>query len=159
MKAMPQNFYEEEEAEAILRIASKRVALGNVSRDELLASAAELGIPAEAVLEAESAYRNQRVEVGLRREYDQYAKREFLSSIGSWFFVNCGLVALNVFTDHQVSWALWPVCVWGFFVLMDIPETFLRGSTEYEKHYQKWLRRRAKKEAKESALPVGEPGA
>ena len=50
---MPQGFYDEEEADAILRLAAQKPMVGGMSRERLLATAAELGISEQAVAEAE----------------------------------------------------------------------------------------------------------
>jgi len=157
---MPQRFYEEDEAEAILRIANKRSTLGGVSHDELLASAAELGISPEAVAEAAETYRSQLSLVESRKEFDRFAKREFVSSVATWLCLNAGLIAFNLISDHRITWAIWPLAGWGFFILAEIPETFVKGSKEYEKNYQKWLRKKAKREARlAEELAGGQPGA
>jgi len=154
MNAMPQNFYEEEEANAILKLASQKSLMGGLSRDQLLASAAELGISAEAVEEAEATYRNDVSENLLRKEYDRAARREFLSSFTTWLIVNAFLVFIDFRNSGEITWAWWTIGPWGFFILMEIPETFFKGSKDYEKHFQKWLRKREKRLAERSSMSV-----
>ena len=45
------------------------------------------------------------------------AKREFYSHLTSWIIVNGVLIIVWALTNRGHPWFLWPLCIWGFFVL------------------------------------------
>jgi len=47
------------------------------------------------------------------------AKRDFWSHFGAWAAVSALLIIIWALTDlGGYPWFLWPVCMWGFFVLI-----------------------------------------
>ena len=91
---MSQRFYDEEEAEAILGLAAQKSSTGGMSRECLLATAAEIGISAEAVEEAERTIQARKADQGLRAEYARHSRQELMGS--------CLLYTSTAsFTTHQ----------------------------------------------------------
>jgi hypothetical protein len=52
--------------------------------------------------------------------------------------INAFLVALNLYTDHKISWVGWIVFFWGIGIAFHVRETFFRGSSDYEEEYRGW---------------------
>ena len=53
------------------------------------------------------------------------AKKKFYSNLGAWAVVNAVLVIIwGLTTPGGYMWFLWPLCIWGFFVLLDFIKTF-----------------------------------
>ena len=66
------------------------------------------------------------------------AKRDFYSNLGAWVVVNIILIVVWALTDRGYPWFLWPLCIWGVFVLSHFVRTFVikprsdRGAVEKE---------------------------
>ena len=54
------------------------------------------------------------------------AKRDFYGNLGAWAIVNIILVIVWALTDVTgYMWFLWPLCIWGFFVLIHFIQAFV----------------------------------
>ena len=70
------------------------------------------------------------------------AKRDFRGNLGAWAVVSALLIIIWALTDlGGYPWFLWPVCIWGFFVLIHYLRTFVfkqkAESIEIEKEAEK----------------------
>src|SRR5579871_1706911 len=139
---MSQKFYDDQEADQILRLASQKASTAGISRDRLLATAAELGISAEAVEEAERTMLRQREDARHRADFDKERRRDFYTHLFSWVIVNTFLVAIWMITDRSYFWPIWPMLGWGIGLAFHATATYFKGSGEYEKDYEKWLAKR-----------------
>ncbi len=110
--AMAQRKYSREEVDAILGRAIERDNRGELSHEDLLAAAREIGIPEQAIETAAievAAERSERAElVELRR--DQW--RGFVAHLIPYVMVNALLITVNVLTTH-FPWAIFPALGWG----------------------------------------------
>jgi hypothetical protein len=146
MSEFGQRFYEEEEAEQILRLASSLTSTaGAMSRDRLLSTAAELGITPEAVEMAERQLAEQKSVKADRLEFDTNQKREFYGHLMSYVLVNGFLVAVNLMTSRGYFWAIWPILGWGLGLSFHVAETFFKGSEAYQEEFEKWRRKKNRK--------------
>ena len=54
------------------------------------------------------------------------AKREFWGNFGTWVAVNTVLIVVWALTDFGgYPWFLWPLCIWGVFVLIHFLRAFV----------------------------------
>ena len=54
------------------------------------------------------------------------AKRSFWSNFGAWAAVNVLLIIIWALTDFGgYPWFVWPLCIWGFFVLLHYLRVFI----------------------------------
>jgi len=54
------------------------------------------------------------------------AKKGFYNNLGAWAVVNILLVIVWAFTNSGGHpWFLWPLCIWGFFVLVNFMQVFV----------------------------------
>ena len=54
------------------------------------------------------------------------AKKGFYGHLGAWAAVNILLIIVWALTDHGGHpWFLWPLCIWGFFVLINFFNVFI----------------------------------
>lgn len=54
------------------------------------------------------------------------AKKAFWSSFGVWATVNIVLIIIWSLTDYGgYPWFLWPLCIWGFFVLIHFLQVYV----------------------------------
>ena len=109
---MTERKHSREEVNAILSRAIQRENDGELSHEDLLGAAREMGIPEQAIesaaieLAAERAERAELIE--LRR--DQW--RGFVAHLIPYVMVNALLVTINVLTTH-FPWAVFPALGWG----------------------------------------------
>ena len=138
-----QRFYREEEAEAILRLASSYVAPeGGISKEKLLDAAAELGISADAVERAELQFTENRTIQSNRKEFDQQNRNDFKRTLFSFVIFSGVLTLINVWTFQGYFWAAWPIFGLGMGVISKAIDTFFRKGRRTEEEFQRWLLRR-----------------
>src|SRR5690349_21324610 len=96
-----QSHYNDQEAEEILRIASREAATGGMSRETLMRTAEELGITPEAVARAEEqmAMKREADRIGaedleLRKQYEAERRGKFMADLWSYIGINAGLIGI-----------------------------------------------------------------
>lgn len=151
---MPQEFYSEEEAEQILRLAAAGSSRGNLSRDEIVRMASELGISPEAVLEAEKQVVQQRTnqdiaraEVEERKKFRKASWVEFWQHLSTYAVTNGVLIAIWALTDAGgYFWPKWPLLGWG----IAIASHFFSAISDMasEDSFHKWQIKQRKRQAK-----------
>ena len=53
-------------------------------------------------------------------------KKEFYGNFGAWVIVNAILVIVwSLTTPGGYMWFLWPLCIWGFFILVHFIKAFV----------------------------------
>src|ERR1044072_2788474 len=109
-------FYEEGEAEEILRRALQQPDASNapVDRSRLLSMAAELGISEEAINRAESQMAAERdSEIAAKRTdldriaFKRHRQRGFWNDASSYLGVNAFLIVIWWMTGHGYFWPGW----------------------------------------------------
>ncbi len=147
-----QRCYSEEEGDQILRLAvSGSHGSTGMSREQLLATAAELGVTPEAFEQAENEFLLKREQEALRRQYETGVRAEFLSHVGVYGVLNLGMIGLDLVLAGRMTWSWFPLLIWGIFLLLDLVETFSRGA-DYEKGFEKWQEKRAAKRNRKRSL-------
>ncbi len=132
-------FYDEDEAEQILKIAAKRMGnIGSVPRDQLLATASELGISPEELEEAEVEFQKTKNELSERRAFDIAHRQGFFASFSTYVVINALLMVIDFRADGRTSWALWPLLMWGIGIAFHAYSTFAKGSEKYEEEFDEW---------------------
>jgi fatty acid desaturase len=54
------------------------------------------------------------------------AKKDFYRNLGGWAVVNIILIIIWALTDSGgYLWFLWPLCIWGAFVLINFVQVFV----------------------------------
>jgi len=143
MTEFGQQFYEEEEAEQILRLAASLTSTaGAMSRERLLATAEELGISPEAVAMAEQQLAQQKTTQADRIEFDRIRRRDFYGHLLSYVLFNAFLIAVNLMTSPGYFWAAWPILGWGLGLAFLVAETFFKNSEAYQEEFEKWQKKR-----------------
>lgn len=150
---MPQEFYQEDEAEAILRLAARRGETGGMSREALLRVAGEVGISPEAVEEAERQLTGQREDVNLAAEFRRKQRVDFAEHTAS-YIGTCALVTgIWFFIGHHGFF--WPgivILAMGASIIKDVPSHFFPGGSAYQQEFIKWKAKRERKALKASQL-------
>ena len=157
-----QRHYDDQDAEEILKLASRESGSSGMSHERLLQTAAELGISPEAVKRAEEQLVKQREaekieseETVLRTQYELERKGKFWSDFLTYLGVNAGLVGIWWFTGRSFFWPGIVMASWGIGVVTDFLQTFFNRD---EAKFQRWKRRSHNKlasaKSKTEALPV-----
>lgn len=148
---MPKFEYEDSEIQDILKRAIALDATRIVRQDTLERTAAELGISPEALAEAERAHVLEREQQLEMQEFKRHFQRPFYEHLASYLVVNTFLVAINLFTTHSGKiWAIFPILGWGIGIAMHAFTTFFPNSSEFEKEYAKWKKKKRKASSSQS---------
>lgn len=146
-----QRRYTQEQVEAILQRALQRQqgsSTGNISHDDLIETARELGIDPSQL---EMAIMEQ-TEIGAvedaKKTWLAQQKRSFYEHLRSYLIVNGILVLINVMTDGG-SWVMWPILGWGIGLAFDAANTFWPSEKEIEKGARKVMQREARERQKQ----------
>ena len=150
---MPQEFYQEDEAEAILRLAARRGETGGMSRDALLKVAGEVGISAEQVELAERQLAGLREDQDLAAEFRRKQRVDFAERFAS--FVGTGALVTGIWYfigHHGFFWPGIVILAIGVGVVKEIPEHFFAGGSSYQQAFAKWKAKRERKALKAAQI-------
>jgi hypothetical protein len=134
--------YTDEEAEEILKLASRKTSGGAVTQEKLLASAAELGISVEAVQEAEREIAVTRVDMENRALFDRHRKSVFLNSLAGTLAFAAFLCGIDIYTSGGLNWAGWALLWWAYQLVTSGWEAYGQRGEAYNTAYQKWRLKR-----------------
>lgn len=148
---MPTNqFYEEDDAEQILKLAAAKQGIqGRLSRENLLQTAAELGITPEAVDAAEQELASQKNRDEEMREFIIVQRNSFFGDVLVYLGV-CGFLGYKHFADQgNLGWTVWLMLCWGVYILANARNAFDHRSKDFLKDFDKWKRKQ-----REEGLPT-----
>lgn len=133
--------YNQEDLQQILNLAITRQANGDeFSRTQLVEIAAELGISPTNLQLAEQEWRLQLEQQQKRQEFEQYQRSQLKQRFGKYIIVNSFLVAINLLSTGQLSWALYILLFWGTGLGLKTWNIYQLHGEAYEKAFQKWYR-------------------
>lgn len=141
------------EAEATQKILSRaqQVSGSSINRENLLRTAAELGISASAVAQAENEYRIAEQHKNLRLQFFEEKRRAFYSkAIG---VLSLAMLMTGIWALSGIHTYYWPIWVYGWFALMLTIRglKLIRDGAHLDESFEKWKLRR---EYKEKGLPI-----
>lgn len=124
-----------------------------ISRDKLLETAAELGIPAEAVAQAEANLAKQTAEVNqlqnesvLRAEYASEIRRLQRVTWSGWLTTSAICLGIDLFISKfqisELSWSLWVAGIYGLFCIKDFVLWLVGKPERDEAGFRRWQARR-----------------
>lgn len=149
-----QRFRDPDPIEEILRIAMQNQAGADFTlRQRLLSSAAELGIPEQAVLEAEQQWLNQRKKEQEESEYRAHTLRNLFTHFGVYLVINVAIILINMLTSHgHFTWAVWPILGWGMAFGIHLVVTVAQLKSPGGDDYDNWRKERLKAQKKLSGI-------
>lgn len=149
-----QEFYSEDDAQEILRLAARTPQPGGMSRDQMASVASELGISPEALAAAELEFRNQqqaRLEASAEAEQKRLFQRkrvgDFIGHLVTYVSVNAFLIFI---WSRSAGSSFWPGYVlggWGIGVIAQLASLFM--PSEFEKE---WAAQKIKEDPEKLAL-------
>lgn len=141
------------EAEATQKILTRaqEVSGSSINRENLLRTAAELGISASAVAQAESEYRIAERKKNLRLQFFEEQRRHFLGK--STGVISLALLMTGIWALGGIHSFYWPIWVYGWFAIMLVSRgiKLIHDGPQLDERYEKWLIRR---EHQEKGLPI-----
>ncbi|HRJ26053.1 MAG TPA: 2TM domain-containing protein [Fimbriimonadaceae bacterium] len=138
---MPQQFDDPLDTEILSR-ALKIEAENQANLSHLLEqTAAELGISKDALIQAREQVLEERSIEADFREFRDERMHEFKKSVAQYVLWNSLMVFINVLDKGTITWAVWPLSIWGIFLLIGTisDQTF---SKRRGPEFQKWRKRK-----------------
>ncbi|MDZ4860864.1 MAG: 2TM domain-containing protein [Candidatus Hydrogenedentes bacterium] len=136
------------EVEAILRRALNRKRdSGEITRDELIDTARELGLDPR---EVERAIREQRKFGAFEsacEEYKAERKQRFYRHLRAYLIINGALMLLNFMTGIDDVWFVYPMIGWGIALAFQASSAFNPGKRSIECGARRILRKRERRMA------------
>jgi len=135
-------FYRQEDVQQILNLAIARQSdQGELSREQLVEIAIELGISTENILQAEQEWSIQQEEQQKRQEFNLYRSIQLKKSFGKFIIINAFLIVINLLSAGQLSWSLYILLFWGMTLGVKVWNNYQLQGEEYEQAFYKWYRK------------------
>jgi hypothetical protein len=162
MSQMGERFYTEEQAQEILRVASQSsFGMGDISRERLLETAAELGISPEDVIRAERAVLEKQELESDRAAFRKHVRKELFGKVSRWLSLAVLLYGIAfVMNGYELNglwndWPKWPVGITGLIMVKETIENLLELTVNRDAAFDRWRKKHARKPAPETAKEVG----
>jgi len=134
--------YTAEEANEILQRAIERQALpGDMTRTQLEAVAAEVGVTPAALDSAEEEWRTESENHSLRYAFDEQKRAEVRGHVFSYLAVNTFLAAINAMVSPGVWWVAFPVLGWGLGLFFHVMAAYNLIGEDRDAEFERWLAR------------------
>lgn len=131
--------YTQAEIRQILELAlAHQIKSPSLTREELWAMSAELGIDLLTIQEAEKHWLEQKAIHLQRQEFNHYRRQQLMARIIRFAIVNGLMVMLDLVTTHYLSWSLYLIGIWGLSLTLDVWKTAQTSGDEYEQAFQRW---------------------
>ncbi|NEP10813.1 MAG: 2TM domain-containing protein [Symploca sp. SIO2C1] len=135
-------FYRQEDVQQILNLAIARQAdQGELSREQLVEIAIELGISTENILQAEEEWMLRQQEQQKRQEFNLYRSIQLKKNFGKFIIINAFLIVINLLSAGQLSWSLYILLFWGMTLGVKVWNNYQLQGEEYEQVFYKWYRK------------------
>ncbi|MCS6959027.1 MAG: 2TM domain-containing protein [Pseudanabaenaceae cyanobacterium SKYGB_i_bin29] len=138
------NSYTELEVQQILQKALLRSQKTGekLSRAQVEEIARELGVSPEDFALAEKEWQEEKQLQSDLMEFIQVARRRFRDGLVTYVVVNAVFLSLNFFTARAITWAIYPLLIWGVFVALEGWSVFVTDGSMFERKFQEWYKRK-----------------
>ncbi|HLK13993.1 MAG TPA: 2TM domain-containing protein [Fimbriimonadaceae bacterium] len=140
---MPQEFYNEEDAEQILRLATHQSLSGGLTREALLRTAAEVGLSEAEINAAEAQLSQSRNTADLADRFRQRQRGRFIQGVLSYIGVNAFLIGVWWMTGHGYFWPGWALVGMALGSFDEISKCLIPSSAAYQRAFARWKRKGA----------------
>jgi hypothetical protein len=131
--------YQQEQVQQILALAmARREERGDMTREQLLEIAAELGISSNDLQSAELEWQINQGNLQEKALFNLERRGKLQRSFGRYSIVNFFLMLLNFVGSHTLSWSLPILLFWGLFMALKAWDTWQTEGENYEKALQRW---------------------
>jgi 2TM domain len=143
--------YQQEEAQQILQLAfARQTEQGELSREQLLEIATELGISPECLQAAEQQWREQQLMQQQHQAFDTYRRQQLYHKLGKYAIINGFLISFDWLTGGGVSWSLYLLLVSGLWASLSAWKVYHLQGEAYDQAFQSWERKRQLKRSIET---------
>lgn len=140
--------YQPEDVQQILqRAMTRHQDGGELTREQLLEIAGDLGITTDDLVAAEQEWLSHKEEYQDQLMFNQVRREQLQQSVVKYGIVNTFLVMLNVVTVHTISWSLPILILWGLGLTLRAWKTSQTQGEAYQQEFQRW---RLKKQVEQS---------
>ncbi|MGC9524462.1 MAG: 2TM domain-containing protein [Limnospira sp.] len=130
---------QQEDAQEILQIAMARSQeSGELTRDQLVEMAMELGISPQDLQAAEQEWQSRKVELTEKQVFNHQRRQKFRQNLIKYAIVNSFLLVLNLVTTQGIAFALTIALLWGLGLTLQGWRTFQTEGEDYEKAFSRW---------------------
>jgi hypothetical protein len=135
----PESYTEEQVQQILQRALARKSKSGDLlSRAQVNEIASELGVSQSDFLAAEQEWIAQKDKSQERKDFDIYQKQEFREGLLKYFIVNAFLVGIDLLSSGHISWAAYPLLIWGLVITLKGYATFRSDGESYETEFTKW---------------------
>ena len=140
--------YQQEEAQQILQLAfSRQTERGELSREQLLEIAAELGISADCIQAAEQEWRECQHIQQQYQAFDSERQQRLVHRLGKYGIINVFILALDGLMGGTLSWSLYLLLICGLWGSLETWKVYQLKGEAYEQAFQSWERKRQIKQS------------
>ena len=133
--------YNSEQMQQILQKAFARQQQGEVSREQIIEIASELGVSSASLQAAEQEWLIQELEVKKRQRFNAQRRGEFKSQLVYFIGVNGFLIVLNLLTSPGYFWAIFPLLGWGLSLFFSGMKAYQTNGESYEHDFLEWSKK------------------
>ena len=132
--------YTPEQVQQILNLAiTQQDNPDELSWQQLVEIATELGISTAALAAAERSWNHQEGQLQQYQAFNRYRQANLRRQVGQYAIVNSGLLLLNLLTGGSL-WCLYVLLFWGLKLGLDTWNVYHTQGEAYEKAFRKWNR-------------------
>lgn len=136
-------FYRQEDVQEILQLAiAREYDSAELTREQLVEIADELGISAENLALSEQEWLANQGEWRERESFNLLRQQRLQRNVTRYLIVNGFLVAINIIATGGISWSLYVALGWGLFLALNARKLLQTRGDDYESAFQLWRRKR-----------------
>ncbi|MBD2250584.1 2TM domain-containing protein [Nostoc parmelioides] len=133
--------YNSEQMQQILQKAFARQQQGEISRQQIIEIASELGVSSASLQAAEQEWLTQEIGDKKRQRFHAQQREEFKTHLITFIGVNGFLIVLNLLTSPGYFWAIFPLLGWGLGLFFSGMKAYKTSGESYEHDFQEWSKK------------------
>ena len=131
--------YIQQDAQEILQIAfASKQETDELSREQLVEIAVELGLSPAELAVAEQQWRLQQQDVHDKEQFNLYRRQKLKQNLIRYAIVGSFLLVLNIVTTHGIAFALSILLLWGLFLALNVWKVSQTEGEDYESSFNRW---------------------
>ncbi len=131
--------YIQEDAQEILKIAfTTKQETDELSRDQLVEIAAELGISPGELAVAEQQWHLRKQDTYEKQQFNLFRYQKLKQNLIRYAIVGSFLLVLNIVTTQGIAFALSILLLWGLFLALKAWKVFQTEGEDYENAFSRW---------------------
>ncbi len=145
-------FYSSEEVQQILNLAIVRSSVQpELSRDQLLEIAMDLGMGIDVVQKAEQDWLNLQLVHQKKQDFNLYRRTKLKNRAVRYLIINMFLLSANLMSAGYLAWLFYLSLFWGLTIALEFWKTLQTKGEDYERDFLHW---KLKKQMKQSLFSI-----